>query len=171
MDHPYPWLKYLPADDLEDQTVDFDGMKIESPSGEDLGKVEGFVVDSDSGRPYYAVVDAGGWFKSKHFLLPVGHVHLTADDDMLTADLTRERVERFPDARLDALETVERVFDAADASALWARLVERVWSEFGADWSVVVRGSQLAAEAGEGAPDPSVLDALATGVGDRKSVV
>ena len=109
MDHPYPWLKYLPADDLEDQTVDFDGMKIESPSGEDLGKVEGFVVDSDSGRPYYAVVDAGGWFKSKHFLLPVGHVRLGADDDMFTADLTRERVERFPGFDLGTFEkmTVE----------------------------------------------------------------
>jgi hypothetical protein len=32
MDHPYPWLKYLPADDLEDQSVDFDGMKVVSPS-------------------------------------------------------------------------------------------------------------------------------------------
>ena len=76
MDHPYPWLKYLPADDLDDDTVDFDGMKLEEPSGKTLGKVEGFIVDSDSGRPYYAVIDAGGWFKSKHFLLPVGHVRL-----------------------------------------------------------------------------------------------
>jgi acetolactate synthase-1/2/3 large subunit len=36
VDHPYPWLKYLAADELDDQTVDFDGMKIESP-----GDVEG----------------------------------------------------------------------------------------------------------------------------------
>ena len=96
MDHPYPWLKYFPADDLDDQDVDFDGMKVESPSGEDLGKVEGFIVDSESGRPYYLVVDAGGWFKSKHFLLPIGHVRLDAARKALMSDVTKERVERFP---------------------------------------------------------------------------
>lgn len=96
MDHPYTWLKYFPAADLDDQDVEFDGMKVESPSGEDLGKIEGFVVDSDSGRPYYAVVDAGGWFKSRHFLLPVGHVRFDANKNALMADTPKERVERFP---------------------------------------------------------------------------
>jgi hypothetical protein len=96
VDHPYPWLKYLPADDLDDQDVDFDGMKVESPSAEDLGKVEGFIVDSESGRPYYLVVDASGWFKSKHFLLPIGHVRLDAAQKALMSDVTKERVERFP---------------------------------------------------------------------------
>jgi hypothetical protein len=96
VDHPYPWLKYLPADDLDDPRMDFKGMKVHSPAGENLGKAEGFVVDSESGRPYYAVVDAGGWFKSKHFLLPVGHVHLESSGKALAADLTQEHVERFP---------------------------------------------------------------------------
>lgn len=96
MDHPHTWLKYLPANDLDDEDVDLHGMKVDSPSGEDLGKVEGFVVDSDSGRPYYVVVDAGGWFKSKHFLLPVGHVRFDASRKALMADVTKERVERFP---------------------------------------------------------------------------
>ena len=106
MDHPYPWLKYLPADDLEDQSVDFDGMKVVSPSGEDLGKVEGFVIDADSGRPYYVAVDAGGWFKSKHFLLPVGHARLDTNLKALGTDLTRERVERFPGFDLSKFETM-----------------------------------------------------------------
>ena len=96
MDHPLPWLKYVDADDLDDESVDFDEMNVESPTGEHLGEVEGFIVDSESGRPYYVVVDAGGWFKSKHFLLPVGHVRVDADADGLKADLTRDRVERFP---------------------------------------------------------------------------
>ena len=96
MDHPYPWLRYLPADDLDDDGVDFDGMKVEGPGGEKLGSVEGFIVDSESGRPYYTVVDTGGWFKSKHFLLPVGHVTLDASNERLKADVNRERVERFP---------------------------------------------------------------------------
>jgi hypothetical protein len=96
VDHPYSWLKYLPARHLDDESVDFDGMKVESPSGENLGKVEGFVVDADSGRPYYAVVDAGGWFKSKHFLLPVGHVHFESKRKTFKADVPKAHVERFP---------------------------------------------------------------------------
>ena len=84
--------------------VDFDGMDVESPSGEHLGEVDGFIVDSESGRPYYVVVDAGGWFKSKHFLLPVGHVRLDADAEALKADLTRDRVERFPGFNKDEFD-------------------------------------------------------------------
>lgn len=98
MDRPYPWLKYADAGDLDDDTVDFDGLNVESPEGEHLGDVEGFIVDSDSGRPYYVVVDSGGWFKSKRFLLPVGHARLDsdADGDALIADVSRDRIERFP---------------------------------------------------------------------------
>ncbi len=97
MDRPLPWLKFVDASDV-DEEVDFDGMHVESPTGEHLGDVEGFIVDSDSGRPFYVVVDAGGWFKSKHFLLPVGHVRLDADsdDEALITSITRDRINKFP---------------------------------------------------------------------------
>ena len=84
--------------------VDFDDMDVESPSGEHLGEVDGFIVDSESGRPYYVVIDAGGWFKSKHFLMPVGHVRFDADVEALKADLTRDRVERFPGFNKDEFD-------------------------------------------------------------------
>ena len=71
-------------------------MDVESPTGDRLGELEGFVVDSVSGRPYYLAVDSGGWFKSKLFLLPVGHAQLDRERDVIVADLTRERVEQFP---------------------------------------------------------------------------
>jgi PRC-barrel domain protein len=96
VDHPLPWLRYLDADDLDDSDVDFDGMNVESASGEHLGDIDGFVVDSESGRPYYVVVAAGGWFRTKHFLLPVGHARLDANNQVLRADLTRDQVEKFP---------------------------------------------------------------------------
>jgi len=81
-----------------------------------------------------------------------------------------ERVSRFPDARLDALETVERVFEAVDPGELWLRLVERVRAEFGADWAVVMRGAREIAMAGDDVPDPSVLEALAAGTGASPAV-
>lgn len=46
--------------------------------GETIGEVDGFIVDVRSERPFYVVVNAGGWFKSKYFLLPIGEVTLDA---------------------------------------------------------------------------------------------
>jgi hypothetical protein len=88
-------LRYVDADDIDD-TIDFEGMDVQSPTGDHLGDVEGFIVDSQSARPYYVVVDAGGWFKSKHFLMPVGHARFDADAEALVTDLDRNRVNRFP---------------------------------------------------------------------------
>lgn len=96
MDHPRPWLKYVEADAIGNDELK--GLAVESPTGEALGEVEGFIVDSLSAWPYYVVVDAGGWFKSKHFLLPIGHAKLISDvdRDALEADLTRDNIDRFP---------------------------------------------------------------------------
>jgi hypothetical protein len=96
MDHPRPWLRIVDASDLEDTDIEFEKLPVRTASGDKLGRVDGFVVDVDSGRPYYVVVDAGGWFKSKDFLLPIGHAHLDADRDAIVADLTRDHVKNFP---------------------------------------------------------------------------
>lgn len=96
MDHPLPWLKYLDANDLADEQLDLQGLPVESPTGEHLGRLEGFIVDVSNGRPYYAVVDAGGWFKSKDYLLPIGQTRLDTSREALIADLNRDRIDRFP---------------------------------------------------------------------------
>jgi hypothetical protein len=89
-------MRYVDASDLDDETIDFDGLNVESPSGEKLGDVDGFIIDVNSARPFYVVVDAGGWFRSKQFLLPVGHARLDAIRKVFVADLTRDRIEKFP---------------------------------------------------------------------------
>ena len=108
---PKPWLRYVDAGDLEATSMDFDGMDVESPTGEHLGDVDGFIVDSERTRPYYVVVDAGGWFKTRHFLLPVGHTGLVVADDgeALVADLTKAQVERFPGFDKDEFEKLSDV--------------------------------------------------------------
>jgi hypothetical protein len=104
MNRPLPWLRYVDASTLDNDVVDFDGLNVESPTGEHLGDIEGFIVDSSSSRPYYVVVDAGGWFKSRHFLLPVGHTRFDADEEVLVTQLSRERIERFPGFDKDTFE-------------------------------------------------------------------
>src|SRR3989442_12607459 len=96
MDRPRPWLRYVNADDLDDTTVKFASMRVENAQDEKLGTVDGFIIDVDTARPYYVVVDSGGWFKSKHYLVPVGHARLDEERGVMLADLTRERIKRFP---------------------------------------------------------------------------
>jgi hypothetical protein len=104
MDHPLPWLRYVDAGDLESSTYKFDGLEVQSTSGDKLGKVDGFVVDSASGRPYYVAVDAGGWFKSRLFLLPIGHASFDSSRTRLVSDVSREHVDRFPGFDRDEFE-------------------------------------------------------------------
>jgi hypothetical protein len=96
MDHPRPNLRYVDADDLDTSAITFDGLDVDSSTGEKLGELEGFIVDVASGRPYHVVVASGGWFKHKHFLLPVGHVALSPRNDKLIASVPKDRVERYP---------------------------------------------------------------------------
>ena len=93
-------LRYLDAKDLDnavsDDVVDFDGMDVRGTNNEDLGHIDGFIVDSISRRVYYAVVDAGGWFGSKRFLLPIGHARLDRNKDAINVDLSRDALKAYP---------------------------------------------------------------------------
>ena len=101
MDHTKPWLRYVATSSLNDETLDLDEMKVRNDQGEELGTVDGFVVDSGSGRPCYVVVDAGGWFTAKQFLVPIGEVHLEPARDALRVSLAKEQIRRFPGFDLD----------------------------------------------------------------------
>jgi len=107
MDHPRPGLKYVDADDLDKNTFDFDGLEVVDPSGDKLGKVDGFIMDVTRGRPFHVVVEAGNWFKHKHFLLPIGHVALDTGNRRMTADVAKSRVERFPGFHRSDFEKLE----------------------------------------------------------------
>lgn len=72
-------------------------------------------------------------------------------------------VERFPDPRLDALETVQQITQAGDPGDLARRLAIGVHAEFRADWGAVVRDTEVLGAAGGEMPRASVLHALATG--------
>lgn len=103
MDHPRPGLRYVDAKDLDKTAMKFDGLNVSGTDGEKLGEVEGFVMDVLQGRPRHVAVGAG-WFIHKHFLLPIGHVAMSADGTKLIADLTKDRVERFPGFDKDEFE-------------------------------------------------------------------
>jgi len=76
--------------------LELSGATIRDTAADELGTVEGFVVDVSDGKPRYLVVDSGGWLGSKEFLLPVGHSRMNADGASLVADVSKEHIRRFP---------------------------------------------------------------------------
>jgi len=105
MDHTKPNLRISEAKELE-AWARFDHAEVTTPSGEKLGEVEGFVVDTQLGGPSYVVVDAGGWFTSKYFLLPMKNAQLDQSRPVVMADLTREEVREFPGFDKDEFSSI-----------------------------------------------------------------
>ena len=89
-------LRYLDADDLDDSVVDFDNLDVRGTDDARLGDVDGFLVDPDSGRVLYTVVDSGGWFRSRRFLLPIGHATVDRDAGALRVDVARDTLRGYP---------------------------------------------------------------------------
>jgi hypothetical protein len=129
VDHPLPWLRYVNASNVNAPEIAFDGMKVRNDAMETLGNVEGFIVDNTTMRPYYVVVDSGGWFKSKDFLVPIGHARIDDDRDAIVVDIPKERIDRFPGFDRDEFERlneadIRRMNDAiceacSDASVIY----------------------------------------------------
>ena len=104
MDHAKPWLRYVQARDLDDATHKFDGLEVKNIGNETLGDINGFIFDEATGEPYYVVVDAKGWFKTRHFLVPIGHARLDPERSALSVELTRDQVKQFPGFDLKEFE-------------------------------------------------------------------
>lgn len=126
MDHPKPELKYVDATDLDDSAKPFRGLDVQGSDGSKLGEVEGFVIDVQQRRPRHVAV-AAGWFIHKHFLLPIGHVALRSDGKALIADITQDRVERYPGFDKNEFEKL----DSSDLTRLDSSLTS-AWTDDGA---------------------------------------
>ena len=66
-------------------------------AGEHLGTLDGFIVDSQSGRPIYYVIDSRGWFAGRRYVVPVGQIEAEESADALRTSLTRAELARYPE--------------------------------------------------------------------------
>ena len=78
-------------------------------------------------------------------------------------------VERYPDARIDALQSAALLCECSDTATLHETLVAHVADEFLGDWSALVTGGDVLAAAGD-PPAPATLHALATGTAASEAV-
>ncbi|OKH39325.1 photosystem reaction center subunit H [[Phormidium ambiguum] IAM M-71] len=75
-------------------------------SDEKIGSIKDVLVDDQSGRFRYFVVDTGFWVFGKKVLLPVGRSRIDANAERIYAiGLTKEQVEQLPE--FDELEKVD----------------------------------------------------------------
>lgn len=71
--------------------------------------------------------------------------------------------DRFPDPRLDALDSATNLCTAASVADLHETLVTQLRREFLADWTALLHGPTVLAAAGDVAHEPGVLAALVAG--------
>ncbi len=93
-------FRYVDADDLQNTTIDFDDLDVRNAADDKLGDVDGFIVDAASGRPYYVVVNSGGWFSGGKYLVPINRGRIEHDqrhdEDVLRVNLDKDAIRNYP---------------------------------------------------------------------------
>src|SRR5262245_3245433 len=96
---------------------------LHNASGEHLGTLDGFVVDSESGRPIYYVIDSRGWFVGRRYVVPVGQIEADEGSTALRTTLTRAELARYPEFSPSAFTAMD------DTDALrYERRLHRVFA-------------------------------------------
>ena len=90
-------LRYLDAEDLDDSVLNYRDLTVRNRKSDDLGSLAGLIVEAASGRPYYFVVDSGGWFMGRRYLIPVGKASFEATRQALIVDMDRDTIKTYPE--------------------------------------------------------------------------
>jgi ferritin-like metal-binding protein YciE len=93
-------LRYIGAQDFDAAMQQYADHQIENTAGDQLGKVNGLLVDSD-GSPQYLVVDAGGLFHPHRYVVPTARVTLNRSARIVTVDLDKDKLKRYPEFHAD----------------------------------------------------------------------
>lgn len=74
------------------------GDDVVNSAGEDLGKVEDFMLDLEHGRIRYTVLSFGGFLGmgDKLFAIPPERLRIDTENHRMVLDMDRERLERAP---------------------------------------------------------------------------
>lgn len=103
---------------------DIKGYDVYSENNEKIGSVYDALLDNDSGRFRYFVVDTGFWIFGKKVLLPIGRARIDYDRHRVYAtSMTREQVEHLPEYNdhmtvdYDYEERVRNIYRPAQTAA------------------------------------------------------
>jgi hypothetical protein len=115
----YGLLRDYRFEDLSTED-DIRGAAIYGRNDEKLGKIDDVIFDHSTGAIKYVVVDTGGWFSTKKFLVPPHRLHASSEHDGdFAVNADKRQIEAFPtynEADLQSEEkwkNYEKKFDAA----------------------------------------------------------
>jgi hypothetical protein len=76
---------------------DIRGSNVYGRDDEKLGKIDDVIFDHSTGAIRYVVVDTGGWFTHKKFLVPPHRLHSSAEHtDDFAVNLDKQQIESLP---------------------------------------------------------------------------
>jgi len=91
---------------LQQDPDDLRGAEVYGVNDEKLGKVDDVIFDHTSGDIKYVVVETGGLFSKKSFLVPAGRVSPYGNhEDKFYAELDKERIQMLPEYDENALKS------------------------------------------------------------------
>jgi ferritin-like metal-binding protein YciE len=93
-------LRYVPASHLSQ--FKYREYRVRNAENEDLGSLDGLIIDTRSQRPEYFVIDSGGWFVGQRFLVPIDALRPDDASQTLRTNLERKAIESYPPFNLDA---------------------------------------------------------------------
>lgn len=104
-------------------TGDLKGRDIRTPQGEELGEIEGVLLDQAEARVSYVTVEFGGFLGIGRRLVPVPWDALqpAADGESYVLNITEDVLRAAPSVRRDNFEEV--------ADSNWQQAVEAYWSQ------------------------------------------
>ncbi len=156
-------LRYVALDALP--SVNYTGMHAVNRFNERVGDLSGFIVDGTTGRPYYLVIDSGGVFRTRQYLVPVGRSRADLGARAVRIDVQTDTLAKYPefnDARFERMtdEEIDR-YERAVLDAIAPR--EEGWTgrpdydqlpDYQADWIALDAWS----DADRDAQRPPVID-------------
>jgi hypothetical protein len=104
----YGLLRDYHVDDLG-ASEDIRGSHVYGRNEEKLGKIDDVIFDHSTGAVKYVVVDTGGWFSSRKFLVPPHRLHTSAEhENDFAVNLDKEQIEGFPPYNESDVESREK---------------------------------------------------------------
>lgn len=104
----YGLLRDFQFDDLGTEE-DIRGANVYGRNNEKLGKIDDVIFDHSTGAIRFVVVDTGGWFSNKKFLVPPHRLHSSAEHkEDFSVNLDKQQVESLPPYNESDIESHEK---------------------------------------------------------------
>ena len=104
-------LRYIPVPGLRD--FKYRDFCVTNPQDENLGMLDGLIIEDRTQTPVYVVVDSGGWFTGRRFLIPVGLMEPDDASRSLRTNLDRDAIRRYPPFNADAFDGTDAMHPSA----------------------------------------------------------